>query len=320
MRVPAISLSMMLAMSAAAAAQRQEFDVELVLPGIISTGMYELPPTFSRDGGTALWSVSTPSYGRWLAILEATRHNGKWSKPKVASFSGKWIDADPFFTPDGSRLFFLSRRPLVRDAAQSESGYRIWYVDKAKNGWGTPVALPAHINNSDMHYVAPVSSGALYIAGIRADSKNQADIYYVPFENGAWLEPRNLGPIVNGADHWDTTPYVAPDESYLIFASRGRQGAVGELDLYISLRTSEGWSAPRALPQPINTRLREFCPIVSPDGEWLYFSSDRGFVGDAVPKPQTYAEMQRLLHSPGNGLGDVYRVRMSTVLEWARRN
>ena len=199
-----------------------------------------------------------------------------------------------------------------------ERGYRIWYVNREGNGWSVPVALPANINNGDMHYANPVRSGALYIAGIRQDSNNQGDIYKVPFVDGAWQEPVNLGPTINAPNIHDTTPYVAPDESYMIYAT-SRPGGTGGLDLYISFRTGETWSTPKLLPEPINSRVRDFCPIASPDGQWLYFSSDRGFADEPLhERVKDYAGVKKLLESNGNSVGDVYRTSLPALLAWAR--
>ena len=301
--------------SPAPAAAPGTLQVELVEPGLFSTGAGELPPTFSPDGKTALWSVSTPTYARWIVILQSLYENGRWQAPTVAPFSGRWIDADPYFNEAGNRVYFLSRRPL--SGTQPERGYRIWYVDRHGQGWGEPVALPAHINNSDMHYVVPVRSGALYIAGIREDSNNQGDIYYLPFANGSWAAPVNLGATINAPNLHDTTPYVAPDESYLIYSTT-RPGGVGGLDLYISFRAGDSWSAPKLLPAPINSRVRDFCPIASPDGKWLYFSSDRGFADEPLDRPLDYADVRRMLNAPGNSAGDVYRTSLPALVAWAR--
>lgn len=295
----------------------QTLQVELVEPGVFSTGAGELPPTFTPDGKTAYWSLSTPTYARWIVILQSLFENGRWQPPTVAPFSGQWIDADPFLDESGNRMWFLSRRPMT--GTVPERGYRIWYVDRLGKGWADPVALPAHINNGDMHYVAPVRSGALYIAGIRNDSNNQGDIYRIPFVNGAWAEPVNLGATINAPNIHDTTPYVAPDESYMIYGST-RPGGVGGIDLFISFREGDVWGAPKLLPEPINSRVRDFCPIASPDGQWLYFSSDRGFADQPLDKPVDYAGVVKMMTSPGNSAGDVYRTSLTALLKWARAN
>jgi hypothetical protein len=74
------------------------------------------------------------------------------------------------------------------------------------------------------------------------------------------------------------------------------------------------WQKARLLPAPINSTAGDFNQSVSPDGKWLYFSSTRS-VFDRMPSARlSYGEMMRRLASPGNGLGDIYRVAMSEVL------
>jgi Tol biopolymer transport system component len=71
-------------------------------------------------------------------------------------------------------------------------------------------------------------------------------------------------------------PFIAPDESYLIFARARHSENLGYIDLWISFRDeSGGWTVPVNLGQPVNTRANEICPIVSPDGKYLFFNSSR---------------------------------------------
>jgi hypothetical protein len=46
---------------------------------------------------------------------------------------------------------------------------------------------------------------------------------------------------------------------------------------------------------------------VSPDGRFLYFTSERGPLTEHGTLYDA-ARLERALHSPGNGLGDLYRV------------
>jgi Tol biopolymer transport system component len=98
--------------------------------------------------------------------------------------------------------------------------------------------------------------------------------------NGVYQEPENLGPVVN-SEHYEGDVYVAPDESYLIISIYGRDDDLGGGDLYVSFRDSDnGWSAPKNLGPNVNSSERDFCPMVTPDGKYLFFSSKRIGVGD----------------------------------------
>jgi len=296
--------------------QQATVKAELFGEGVFSTGDYELPPTFTKDGRTAYFTVSTPQYGRIRWILETHRRGERWSEPTVAAFSGRYDDADPWISPDGNQLFFLSKRP-IGPGSPPKRDLDIWVMNKQANGsWGEPRHLGSKVNGQgEEHYVTATTDGTLYIAAVRPDSRNLGDLYRVPFVNGEYGEPVNLGSTLNMPETHETTPYVAPDGSYLIFGSRGRPDSHGDLDLYITMRDSAGnWSAPRNLGPGVNSSAGELCPIVSPDGRYLYFTSLRSFIDGGPGDTANGRDLKRRLRSPGNGLGDTYRVPLAPIL------
>ena len=80
--------------------------------GLISTGYFESHPAFTPDGRTLYFLRSTPNFSLWT-ILVSRFEKGKWTTPETAPFSGQYSDADPFITSDGSRFYFISRRPVA---------------------------------------------------------------------------------------------------------------------------------------------------------------------------------------------------------------
>ena len=291
---------------------------ELFGAGVFSTGDYELPPTFTPSGDRAWFTVSTPVYGRMRFILETRRRGNGWTTPTVASFSGRYDDADPYVSPDGSQLFFLSKRP-VSPGGPPRRDLDIWVMDRRGDGWGEPRHLGPVVNGpEDEHYVTMTASGDLYIAAVREDSRGAGDLYRVPRSGAGWGAPENLGPVVNGAENHDTTPWVSPDGRYIIFASRGRPGGGPDLDLYITVRGADGaWTAPRSLGPRVNSSATELCPIVSHDGRWLYFTSTRNFADGDLGAAVGGDELRRLLRGPGNSLGDTYRIELAPLLREA---
>ena len=74
----------------------------------------------------------------------------------------------------------------------------------------------------------------------------------------------------------DYSPFIAPDESYLIFASDYRQGGYGETDLYICYKNIDGsWTEPINVGADINSTEQEFCPMVTLDEKYFFFISSR---------------------------------------------
>jgi hypothetical protein len=125
--------------------------------------------------------------------------------------------------------------------------------------------------------------------------------------DGHYLAPELLPATVNAPTH-DWTPFVAPDESYLLFSSL-RPGGFGEGDIYVSFRTGDdSWTPAINLGSSINERFNERYPCVSPDGRYLFFVSDK--VAPALLEGENLAREEFVQHysRPGNGWSDVYWV------------
>ena len=67
-------------------------------------------------------------------------------------------------------------------------------------------------------------------------------------------------------------PWVAPDESYLIFDRYAFAGGTQTSKLLVTFRrTDETWSTPVNLGPDINATGTELIPKASPDGKYLFF-------------------------------------------------
>jgi hypothetical protein len=69
----------------------------------------------------------------------------------------------------------------------------------------------------------------------------------------------------------------------------------------------------RAQSRNHNSAAWDFSPKVSPDGTWFFFTSNRGFADKPLEKRLTYKELLQKLHSPGNGLRDIYKIDISAL-------
>jgi Tol biopolymer transport system component len=135
---------------------------------VLSTPYSEWSVSFSPDGKTAYSSMGDI----YWTIVYAREVNGAWQQPEVVPFSGRFRDTDPFVTPGGSKLFFISSRPYQPGAAPNvpQAVVHIWYVSRLKNGeWGNPVHLDTAINLNGIGNYAPSASakGTLYYCSRR---------------------------------------------------------------------------------------------------------------------------------------------------------
>ena len=69
----------------------------------------------------------------------------------------------------------------------------------------------------------------------------------------------------------------------------------------------------------INTRARDYSPRISGDGQWLYFTSERGFIEKSQDQALSYHLLTQGLATVTNGLGNLNRVPLSPVLAAARK-
>ena len=87
----------------------------------------------------------------------------------------------------------------------------------------------------------------------------------------------------------------------------------GTYDLYVSFRRDGVWTKPTNLGDKINSVAWDFSPKVSPDGKRFFFTSNRGFADKPLEKRLSYKELLQKLHSPGNGLRDIYKIDISAL-------
>ena len=150
---------------------------------------------FSPDGKEAYWSGWFPSKDSpelKVHILTTKLENGKWIKPELASFSKIGYDDDsPFITPDGKKLFFISRRPLI-PGRQISNKNNIWYVTREGESWSEPQPLEI-VNWLDLQWRGSTDKkGNFYFAGKYPDEKRFEDIFYSKFEKYYHSEFKSL--------------------------------------------------------------------------------------------------------------------------------
>ena len=77
----------------------------------------------------------------------------------------------------------------------------------------------------------------VFMPGI-SQPQDKSDIFRSRSIDGKYSHIENLGELINTEYHeWD--PFIAPDESYLIFCSMKPRGFGGD-DLYITFQTEHG--------------------------------------------------------------------------------
>lgn len=312
-----------------AAASRNDTPI-LVGEGVISTPDDEAGIAVSADGNTVFFGKSTPATlgGDPMRILCTTHrgNGGHWAPPEIAAFSGVHHDLGPSLTPDGSRLYFTSDRPLECDRAQTAAcelpavspekrRYKIWFVERNAQGWGHPRVLGPPVSSDALEYGATVArDGTLYFASNRKGGAGSFDIYRSRLEGGEYKTVESVGASINTAGP-EIQPAISPDGTILVFLAPGRDDETIGIhkeyahgDLYVSFFQDGAWTAARNCGPPINSAAAESWPAFSSDGTRFFFSSERGFATLRPAHPLTWKEMQQGLMSVQNGMGNIYEI------------
>jgi len=288
---------------------------EYFAPGIVTTKYHEhSAPAVSPDGKWIFWSafLAPLQSGAPQVILYSKQENRQWTSPEVAPFSGQYMEGGPVFSMDGQRIYYGSCRPLRRNGEPKD--WDIWYVNKTPDGWSEPINVGSPVNSDkDEGQPTITRDGTLYFISQDKDYKYNLCISRARFVNGQYKAPEVLGEPINMKGTYAWCPFVAPDESYLLFASE-RKDDLGFGDIRISHRLPDDtWTEPINLGKPVCSKNQDRFPGISPDGKVLFFTSKRKSFGSYYKEPQSLDELRNRYSKPGNGLEDIYWVDAKVI-------
>jgi len=296
---------------------------EIFAPGIVSTCFHEHSfPTFSPDGKEVHWTVVIKLIGQrreserffGVSMLSMKEKDGVWLSPQFTVFNTFYQELEGFFSPDGKKYFFASRRPLEKGQKECD-GNNIWVAEKQRDQWAEPKPLNAPVRTDKSESSPTVTyTGTLYYEGVWEGGEYKCGIYRSEFIDGKYSEPELLPESIN-TPHFDWTPFISTDESYLLFSSN-RPGGYGSTDLYVAFRNKDGsWTKSFNLGSSINSECEERYPYVSPDGKYLFFVTNKFLFENVLKNKYTYDHLLDVLYKPGNGANDIYWVDAKIIDE-----
>lgn len=294
-------------------------------PGIISGPADDMAATFTPDGKSVYF---TRGNGEDYDILTSRFDGTRWSQPVIAPFSGHWRDLEPAMAPDGSYLVFASSRPIAAGGkaldghwlgqAYPGRGGHLWRVSRQGAGWSAPVLLPDTVNRYDSTFSPAIAAdGSLYFMAASGQG-GHFRLYYARFKNGQYQTPELL-PFSAG-QYGGVDPAVAPDQSFIVFASNRPPTPAHDLNVFIAFRTGGHWGEPRPLWPAVNSLGHIIELRLGPDGHTLYLSSNR-VVPARYPKT-TRSSIEGLQQMQGwnDGNYNIWSVDLAPWLEGAARS
>ncbi len=247
---------------------------ERMWPDVVSTAKTEINFQLVDSEQTGIFTRAEADYSLGKLHL-VTLVDGAIQNSETIGFSDpRYKDSDPWLSPAGTELFFISNRPaFLGDVREDEDDYDIWLSRRAGSDWTAPEHLSS-VNSLAGEFGPELHRGFLYFS---SQKRGAYEIYRAPMTGEGFGEPELLSGPFNGP-HLNSDFTLTRDGRVALWWST-RPGGYGSGDLYVSRLTDEGWTDALNLGPEVNSKHLDFTPSLSPNNAVLYFASNRPVQG-----------------------------------------
>lgn len=198
------------------------------------------------------------------------------------SINSAYEESCPLFDPVNNRLYF-TRTLHPENKGGKDLGQDLWFADFNGENWSDASNELKTLNNYLNNSVIGLSERAdrLYLVGTYIRKINlQTGFSYTTREEEDWARPTPLevqGLNVRSSFYGG---FVNRTEDILIISMESNESK-GQEDLYISFKTTTGWSKPIWMGDSVNSSGFEISPYLFDDGKTLLFATNgMGGLGD----------------------------------------
>lgn len=242
---------------------------EIFAPGFISTGEHEFSCCFSPDGQEFYFTRRIAEQKQNFVMYTKLVDNC-WTEPAIAPFAGPFT-FEPFVTPDNQRIYFQTGK-----VADGQLLMYTMYANRTVNGWSEAKDPGAPFNPMKTMHITATKEGTIYTTDISGGMGTEA-LGVIKKVNGVYPALEKMAAPFNQVK-MQQHPWVAPDESYLIFTLR-RPGQSPASVLCCSFKDIAGqWR------EPVELKLDRDVgqPFVSFDGKYLFFTAGDPRIGSDI--------------------------------------
>ncbi|MGB0495427.1 MAG: TolB family protein [Kangiellaceae bacterium] len=217
--------------------------------GVISKEGWELEGVFAPGMKEFYFTLNRATEGKKFkpTVIGFRQQNNVWKKYTEFQRRGEVT-----FSPDGNRMHMAKS-----------------YKDRLGEGWSERKILGPMFDRKDWGIMRlSASAKGTYVFD---DYKSKDVIRISTINNGKRQAPKKMSSVVNSGK-WTAHPFIAPDESYLIWDSE-REGGFGDSDLYISFKQEDGsWGPAINMGDKVNSDKWDAYASVTPDGKYILFN------------------------------------------------
>jgi len=130
------------------------------------------------------------------------------------------------------------------------------------------------VNSSNSEYFPTVTVQDSLLLFMRRNKDKREDFLFSNIIANGYTNAKPLSDALNFADK-KGAPSLSSNLNTLYYAAEYMESGYGRYDIYKVTKTDSGWSAPMNLGRNINSDFWESAPSISPDGQALYFSSNK---------------------------------------------
>lgn len=196
-------------------------------------------------------------------------------------------DYAPIVIKNGKEMYFASRRSNTTGGGLNpEEGQYFEDIYHAKWNeenqiWDSVTNSIDRLNGTGFEAFSFISQDGLHglmtINNEAVDEKiitRSSDIFEVQFTTkGKWGTPKPIKNKSINSSYFDASATVTADGNTMYFVSN-RNAEKRKTDIYVVEKVGKAWGTAVVLSDSINTPGNEATPFISPDGRFLFFSSD----------------------------------------------
>ncbi|MEO1080931.1 MAG: hypothetical protein AAFY29_15345 [Pseudomonadota bacterium] len=266
--------------------------IERLWSGDISTAKTEINYQLTDSETVAVFARAEADYSLGKIYLVNIEDERLRSVKRIGFSDERYKDSDPWLSPSGNELYFISDRPsFVGDVRDDSDDYDLWRARRSGTHWTAPEHLGS-LNSGTGEFGPELHQGFLYFSSQRNGRYQlfrarqtrsgfaDAELLPQPFNGPALNSDLTLSRGGQVALWWSTRP-----------------GGYGSGDLYVSRRSKEGWTKAQNLGESVNSPYLDFTPSLSPNQSTLFFATNRPYPGQ------------------DQGASDVYRIPVVDVPE-----